>query len=201
MKPYFPMFVPLEGRRGLVVGGGAVALRKLEKLAPYGASIRVIAPQILPEIAAMADVEPVRRAFRPSDLHEDWAFVIAATDDPQTNHLIAEQCGHRHLPVNAVDDPAHCSFLFPALVQRGPFSVGISTGGASPTAAVYFKAQIEGLVPERLEDILVWLHAQRPAIKARIPEEQLRAAALRRLFAACMEKGAPLDDEEMEELL
>ena len=201
MKPYFPMFVPLEGRRGLVVGGGAVALRKLEKLAPYGASIRVIAPQILPEIAAMADVEPVRRALKPSDLNEDWAFVIAATDDPHANHLIAEQCRQRRIPVNVVDDPAHCSFLFPALLQRGPFSVGISTGGASPTAAIWFKEQIEGLVPERLEDILAWLHAQRAALKTAIPEEQLRAAALRRLFAACMEKGAPLDDEETEGLL
>lgn len=201
MKPYFPMFVPLEGRRALVVGGGAVALRKLEKLAPYGATIRVIAPQILPEIETMQDVEPVRRAFQPSDLHEDWAFVIAATDDSHTNQLIAEQCDHRHIPVNVVDDPAHCSFLFPALVQRGLFSVGISTGGASPTAAIWFKERIEAMVPERLEDILVWLHAQRPAIKAAIPEEQLRAAALRRLFAACMEKGAPLDDEETEGLL
>ena len=149
----------------------------------------------------MADVDPVMRAFQPSDLHEDWAFVIAATDDSQTNHLIAAQCGHRRIPVNVVDDPAHCSFLFPALVQRGPFSVGISTGGASPTAAVWFREQIEGLVPERFEDILAWLHAQRAALKARMPEEQLRAAALRRLFAACMEKGAPLDDAEMEELL
>ena len=201
MKPYFPMFVPLEGRRGLVVGGGAVALRKLEKLALYGASIRVIAPQILPEIEAMPDVEPVRRAFRPSDLHEDWAFVIAATDDPHTNHLIAGQCNQRRIPVNVVDDPAHCSFLFPALVQRGPLSVGVSTGGASPTAAIWFKERIEAMVPERLEDILLWLHAQRPAIKARIPEEGARAAALRRLFAACMEKGAPLDDEETEGLL
>ena len=201
MKPYFPMFVPLEGRRGLVVGGGAVALRKLEKLAPYGASIRVIAPQILPEIEAMPDVEPVRRALQPSDLHVDWAFVIAATDDPHTNHLIAGQCNQRRIPVNVVDDPAHCSFLFPALVQRGPLSVGVSTGGASPTAAIWFKERIEAMVPERLEDILLWLHAQRPAIKARIPEEGARAAALRRLFAACMEKGAPLDDEETEGLL
>ena len=201
MKPYFPMFVPLEGRRGLVVGGGAVALRKLEKLAPYGASIRVIAPQILPDIEAMPDVEPVRRAFQPSDLHEDWAFVIAATDDSHTNQLIAGQCGQRRIPVNVVDDPAHCSFLFPALVQRGPLSVGVCTGGASPTAAIWLKEQIEAMVPECLEDILVWLHAQRPAIKARIPEEQLRAAALRRLFAACMEKDAPLDDEETEGLL
>ena len=201
MKPYFPMFVPLEGRRGLVVGGGAVALRKLEKLAPYGASIRVIAPQMLPEIAAMAEVEQVRRAFRRSDLRADWAFVIAATDDPRLNHAIAAQCRRRHIPVNVVDDPAHCSFLFPALVQRGPFSAGVCTGGTSPTAAIWFKERIEEMAPERLEDILLWLHAQRAALKTAMPEEQLRAAALRRLFAACMEKGAPLDDEETEGLL
>ncbi|MGN0776795.1 MAG: bifunctional precorrin-2 dehydrogenase/sirohydrochlorin ferrochelatase [Candidatus Ventricola sp.] len=201
MKPYFPMFVPLEGRRGLVVGGGTVALRKIEKLAPYGASIRVIAPQILPEIAAMTDVERVQRAFRMSDLRANWAFVIAATDDPQENHVIAEQCDRRNIPVNVVDDPAHCSFIFPALVHHGPFSVGVSTGGASPTAAIYFKEKIEGMVPEHFEEMLMWLQAQRAALKADIPEEKDRAPVLKRLFAACMEKGAPLDDAELKALL
>ena len=200
MKPYFPMFVPLEGRRGLVVGGGMVALRKIEKLSPYGASIRVIAPQILPEIAAMKDVEQVQRAFRMSDLRANWAFVIAATDDPEQNHVIAEQCGRRNIPVNVVDDPAHCSFIFPALVHHGPFSVGVSTGGASPTAAIYFKEQIEAMVPENFEEILLWLQAQRMVLKAQMPEK-VRAAALKRLFAACMAKGAPLDSAEMEGLL
>ena len=201
MKPYFPMFVPLEGRRGLVVGGGMVALRKIEKLSPYGASIRVIAPQVLPEIAAMKDVEQVQRAFRMSDLRANWAFVIAATDDPEQNHVIAEQCGRRNIPVNVVDDPAHCSFIFPALVHHGPFSVGVSTGGASPTAAIYFKEQIEAMVPENFEEILLWLQAQRMVLKAQMPEEKARAVALKRLFAACMAKGAPLDGAEMEELL
>lgn len=201
MKPYFPMFVQLEGRRGLVVGGGMVALRKIEKLSPYGASIRVIAPQILPEIAAMKDVEQVQRAFRMSDLRANWAFVIAATDDPEQNHVIAEQCSRRNIPVNVVDDPAHCSFIFPALVHHGPLSVGVSTGGASPTAAIYFKEQIEAMVPEHFEEILLWLQAQRMVLKAQMPEEKARAAALKRLFAACMAKGAPLDGAEMEELL
>lgn len=201
MKPYFPMFVPLEGRRGLIVGGGTVALRKLEKLAPYGASLCVIAPRILSEIAAMPDVERIERRFQPSDMDADWALVIAATDDPCENHRIAEQCGRRGIPVNVADDPAYCSFIFPALVQRGPLSVGISTGGASPTAAVCLKERIEAMVPERFEDILEWLHAQRAVLKARMPEEKARAAALRRLFAACMEKGAPLDGGETEGLL
>lgn len=201
MKPYFPMFVSLEGRRVLIAGGGAVALRKIEKLAPYGASFCVVAPRILPEIAGRADVKIVPRAFCPEDVEEDWAFVIAATDDAQANHEIAKRCGARGLPVNVVDDPDNCSFLFPALVQRGPFSVGISTGGASPTAAVYFKERIDAMMPEHLDEMLVWLHAQRAALKARIPQERARAAALRNLFAACMEKGAPLTDAETEEWL
>lgn len=201
MKPYFPMFVPLEGRRGLVVGGGVVALRKIEKLAPYGPAIRVIAPQILPEIEQRSDVETVRRAFRLSDLRSGWAFVIAATDDPRQNHVIAEQCGRRGIPVNVVDDPAYCSFIFPAVVHHGPFSVGISTGGASPTAAIYFKEKIEEMVPERFGEILEWLCAQRVPLKNTIPQEKERAALFKRMLAACMEKGAPLDEGEMEELL
>lgn len=201
MKPYFPMFVPLEGRRGLVVGGGTVAQRKIEKLAPYGATIRVIAPEILPEIENRPDVELVRRAFRLSDLRANWAFVIAATDDPGENHVIAQQCERRGIPVNVVDDPAHCSFIFPALVQHGPFSVGVSTGGASPTAAVYFKDRIEEMVPEHFEEMLEWLHAQRAAVKAAVPQEKARAGVMKRLFAACMEKGAPLNEKELEGLL
>lgn len=198
MKPYFPMFIPLEGRRVLIAGGGTVALRKLERLAPFGAFMRVIAPSILPELLRLPRVEPITRAFAPSDLDGDWAFVIAATDDAAENRAIAEACHLRGIPVNVVDDPACCSFLFPALVQRGPFCAGISTGGASPTAAVHFKEQLEATLPENLEEILTWLHAQRPALRAVIPQERARAAVLRRLFAACMEKGAPLDDAEME---
>lgn len=200
MKPYFPMFVPLDGRRGLVVGGGTVALRKLQKLAPYGASIRVIAPDILPQIAAMTDVERVQRAFRLSDLRAGWAFVIAATDDPAQNSVIAAQCARRNIPVNVVDDPAHCSFIFPALVHHGSLSVGVSTGGASPTAAIYLKERIEEMIPERFEEILAYLQAQRAVMKKRIPEEGTRAQALKRLFAACMAKGAPLDESDMDKM-
>ena len=201
MKPYFPMFIKLEGRRGLIIGGGMVALRKIEKIAPYGAALRVIAPQMLPEIEAMSDVERVKRCFRMSDLRTNWAFVIAATDDPQENHVIAELCERRNIPVNVVDDPAYCSFIFPAVVHSGPFSVGISTGGASPTAAIYFKEQLEAMVPDRFDEILEWLNAQRGAMKARMADEQMRAAAFKRMLFACMEKGAPLDEHEMEELL
>lgn len=182
--PLFPMFVDLKDKTVLIAGGGSVALRKLQKLAPYGVSPTVVAPDILPELAAFPGVKLHRRAFRPSDLRPRPVLVIAATNDREVNRYISMLCKKRHIPVNVADDPALCSFVFPALVQRGEFSAGISTGGASPTAAVYFKERLTELLPENLEELLIWLRSKRQAIKASIPEPERRAAALHRLFDA-----------------
>lgn len=196
--PYFPMFIDLEKQPILVVGGGKVALRKLKKLEPYGPSATVVAPDILPELAALPDVNLCRRSFVPSDLIPRPALVIAATDDGALNRRISVLCKRRHIPVNVADDPSLCSFVFPALVQEGDFSAGISTGGASPTAAVYFKDRLAELLPENLEELLLWLKSKRQTLKDAVPEPDRRAAAFRRLFHACMEKGAPLTKEELE---
>lgn len=189
--PYFPMFIDLKDQAVLIAGGGSVALRKLQKLTPYGVSPTVVAPDILPELAAVPGVKLHRRTFRPSDLHPRPVLVIAATDDRKVNRYISMLCKKRHIPVNVADDPALCSFVFPALVQRGEFSAGISTGGASPTAAVYFKERLTELLPENLEELLVWLRSKRQAIKASIPEPERRAAFLRRLFDACIGQTDP----------
>ena len=135
---YFPMFVELEGRPCLIVGGGAVALRKARKLLPYGPCLTVVAQSFVPELEALEGAALCRRAFRPRDV-EGQALVVAATGDGALNREIAALCRARRIPVNAVDDKDNCTFLFPALVRRGPLSIGISTGGASPTAAVYVK--------------------------------------------------------------
>ncbi len=189
--PLFPMFVDLKDKTVLIAGGGSVALRKLQKLTPYGVSPTVVAPDILPELAAVPGVKLHRRTFRPSDLRPRPVLVIAATNDRKVNRYISMLCKKRHIPVNVADDPALCSFVFPALVQRGEFSAGISTGGASPTAAVYFKERLTELLPENLEELLVWLRSKRQAIKAPIPEPERRAAFLRRLFDACIGQTDP----------
>ncbi len=189
--PLFPMFVDLKDKTVLIAGGGSVALRKLQKLTPYGVSPTVVAPDILPELAAFPGVKLHRRTFRPSDLRPRPVLVIAATNDRKVNRSISMLCKKRHIPVNVADDPALCSFVFPALVQRGEFSAGISTGGASPTAAVYFKERLTELLPENLEELLVWLRSKRQAIKASIPEPERRAAFLRRLFDACIGQTDP----------
>lgn len=194
--PHFPMFVDLKDKPILIVGGGNVALRKLEKLAPYGAIVTVIAPNILPEIEALPGATLHRRPFSCEDLSPRPEFVIAATNDKAANHQISALCREQHIPVNVVDDPDNCTFLFPALVHQGSFSAGISTGGASPTAAVHFKEQLQDLLPEKLEDILHWLENRRPSLKASIPDQGKRAEIFRSLFDACMTKGAPLTEEE-----
>lgn len=194
--PWFPMFVDLTGRPCLIVGGGTVAARKAEKLRPYAPVLTVIAPEFVP---GFADCTLLHRSYRPGD-EDGMALVIAATDDPALNHTISAACRAKNIPVNVVDDKEYCSFLFPCLVQEGELSVGISTGGASPTAAVWLKNQITDLIPEGFDDILVWLEGQRPRIKSEIPDETARSARFAALFSACLERGRPLTREELEEL-
>lgn len=196
--PYFPIFIDLKNKPVLIVGGGTVALRKLQKLLPYGGRLTVVAPHILPQLALIPGVNLQRHSFGVSDLRPRPALVIAATDDRETNHCISLLCKKRHIPVNAADDPALCSFLFPALVRQGDFSAGICTGGASPAAAAYFKERLRELLPEGLDGILNWLASIRPVLKTAIPEQHNRADIFRRLFDACMAKGGPLTREEAE---
>lgn len=197
---YFPFFVDLTGRTGLLVGGGAVALRKAEKLLPYGPALTVVAPEVLPALTDLPGVTVIRRPFSPADL-EGADFVIAAADDGAVNAQVSALCRGQKRPVNVVDDPARCSFLFPALVRRGSLSVGISTGGSSPTAAIWLKEQIAALLPEGMEEILDWLEAQRPVLKAAIPEENQRARAFSRLFAACLAAGGPPEGDAVADIL
>ena len=193
--PDFPMFVNLKGKRILVLGGGKVAARKVKKLAPFGGRITVVAPQAQPELEAMPGVEIRRHGFRPADLWPRPAMVIAATDDRQVNARASRLCRRFRIPVNVADNGPESSFLFPALVNQGDFSAGISTGGASPTVAVYFKERLEELVPERLEEILDYLEEKRAELKRTLPDQSARAAAMRELLDTCLELGRPPEKE------
>lgn len=197
---YFPFFMDVSAGDGLVVGGGAVALRKVEKLLPYAPRLTVCAPSFLPEFQALPGLTLLRRPFEPS-MVDGTLFVIAATGDQALNRQISALCRERRIPVNAVDDRDACTFLFPALVKRGPLSVGISTGGASPTAAVHWKEQIDRLIPEDAGELLDYLDGLRKVVKEAVPDGMARAAVFSILFDTCLEKGWPLSDEWLDGLL
>lgn len=196
----FPFFVELNEKQGLIVGGGVTALRKIQKLLPYGPMLTVAAPEIHREIERLPELKLLRQSFDPT-LLEGNDFVIAATDDAPLNRKIADLCRQRGILVNVVDSRADCTFLFPALVKRGELTVGISTGGASPSAAVWLKEQIGALVPDNMEEILNYLERQRSSVRTMFPEEARRGAVLKELFLTCMERKRPLGEEETAELL
>ncbi len=196
---YFPFFMDLEGREGLVVGGGAVALRKLQKLLPYGPRLTVAAPELLAEIEALPGLTRLRRSFAPAML-EGKGFVIAATDDREVNRGIAALCRERGIPVNAVDDKEQCTFLFPALVKRGYLTVGVSTAGASPSAAAWVGRRVSERLPEDFGELLDYLASLRPMVQKRVAAEN-RAAVFARLFSDCMEQGFPLEEAALAAVL
>lgn len=198
--PYFPVFLDLTDRKVLIIGGGNVALRKIQKMTEFHPRIHVIAPDILPQITETPNIRITKRTFRNTDLLPLPDMVICATNHREVNRKIASICQKFRIPVNVADDPALCSFLFPAVVTEGALSVGISTGGTSPTVSRYLREKIESLIPRNLGAILSWLEKQRVELKETIPLEK-RAGILRSLLNASLSKKRPLTQEETDAYL
>ncbi len=197
---YFPMFVELKNKNVLIVGGGKVALRKLEKLIPYGAYITVAAPEIDPEILSAGASDFIMASFSASML-KGQDMVIAATNDRKLNHRISSLCRDRKIPVNVVDDREECSFLFPSLIKKGKMSIGICTGGASPTAAIWCRERVEEMLPDSLPRLIEYLDSLRPVIRDRVDTEEVRARIFKELFTRCMELQRDLTQEELTEII
>ena len=136
---YFPFYIDIENKNILVVGGGTVALRKIEKLSPFKPSITVVSPKICEEILKF-NVKAVEREFDDNDLSGTFC-VISATDNEQVNSHIFELCKEKNILVNTVDDKEKCGFIFPAIVQKNSVTAGITTSGKSPIYAKYLKEQ------------------------------------------------------------
>nr|VFJ47373.1 MAG: uroporphyrin-III C-methyltransferase / precorrin-2 dehydrogenase / sirohydrochlorin ferrochelatase [Candidatus Kentron sp. DK] len=144
-----PIFLNVEGRSCLVIGGGEVAARKVALLLQAGASVTVVAPdpgRSAAELGKEGRIEIRARAFSPEDLADRY-LVIAATDDHALNERVARLAHERSIPVNVVDKPALCSFIVPSVIDRSPVVVAVSTGGASPVLARIIRARLETLVP------------------------------------------------------
>jgi uroporphyrin-III C-methyltransferase / precorrin-2 dehydrogenase / sirohydrochlorin ferrochelatase len=184
---YFPVFFDLAGQKVLIVGGGEVGLRKVSLLERTGASISVVAPKIAPGIverAAAGTLEVHLREFAPSDL-DGARLVIVATSRRAVNRWIANLAESRNIPVNVVDDREASRFIVPAIIDRDPVLVTISTGGTSPVLARRLREQLETLIPKRIGRLAVWLDALRGSTR-----RKLRGTAARRRFFEAIVDGA-----------
>src|SRR5271170_680208 len=152
-----PIFVKLTGRPCLLVGAGDVAVQKIPSLLAAEARLRVIAPRVRPEIAALARegrLEVIEREFAEADL-EGIFLVIAATDIPVVNAAVYRGAVERNMLCNSVDDPPHCDFYFGSIVSRGDLQIAISTAGESPALAQRLRREIDEQLPH---DLGPWLH-------------------------------------------
>ncbi len=173
---YFPVFLDLKNRLCLLVGGGDIATRKGRLLSKAGARLRVVAPEIsteLRELVAQNNGELREREYQSSDLN-DCVIAIAATDIESLNEQISADAKARNLPVNVVDSPALCTYITPAIIDRSPLVIAISSGGESPVLARLIRAKLETLIPTSYGRLAQIASSWRDRVKARFDDGDSR---------------------------
>lgn len=167
---YFPAFLDLQNRRCLIVGGGAVALRKARLLAAAGARLTIVAIEISSALETFADAQGfslLRRPFESGDVAGNW-LVISATGNPTVESLVYRTASDAGIFCNGVDNKANCSYITPAIVDRSPIIVAVSSGGAAPVLARKLRAQIELLLPVGLSKLAGLARDWRQRVNKRI---------------------------------
>jgi uroporphyrin-III C-methyltransferase/precorrin-2 dehydrogenase/sirohydrochlorin ferrochelatase len=176
---YFPVFVKLKDKDCLVVGAGEIAARKIELLARAGAKITVIANKISHHVSSLekpCKLTLLQKPFTPTDLR-GFRLVVSATDNKETNQLVAKTAEEQNILVNVVDNPELCSFIFPAIIDRSPIVAAVSSGGAAPVLARLLRAKIETTIPPAYGQLAQLAEKYRNDVKKHIKEP-----AQRRIF-------------------
>jgi uroporphyrin-III C-methyltransferase/precorrin-2 dehydrogenase/sirohydrochlorin ferrochelatase len=174
---YHPVYLHLTGRRVVIVGGGTVAIEKLNSLIPTGAEITVVSPEILPEVQTWVTEGTIQwkaRVFEPADINDAF-MVIAATDDPDLNHWVYSLGNAAQKLSNSVDDPVNCNFIMAAIARSGPMQVAISSAGCSPALAQRVRNRIVSeILTENVGALAEFLGDRRPEVKATLPSYKIR---------------------------
>src|SRR5580698_9014172 len=186
---YLPIFLRVQNRLAVVIGGGAVAARKAELLLKCGAQVRLVAPELaastqelLRASAAATQMSYLCATFAAQHL-EGAALVIAATDSAVVNAQISRLPRERGVPVNVADDADHSDFILPAIVDRDPLIVAVSSAGTTPVLARRVREQIEALLPARLGALARFAGSQRVQVNE-VLQPALRRPFWERFFGA-----------------
>ncbi|TRW97954.1 siroheme synthase CysG [Candidatus Methylobacter oryzae] len=176
---YFPLFLKLKDQACLVVGAGEIAARKIELLARAGAKITVIAREISPTVLNLQtshNLTLLQKCFSPEDISE-FRLIVSATDNMETNCLVAQTATEQNILVNVVDNPELCSFIFPAIIDRSPVIAAVSSGGSAPVLTRLLRAKIETVIPPAYGRLAALADKFRNKVK-----QHIKKPAQRRIF-------------------
>lgn len=221
--PYYPIYLDIEERNVLIIGGGNVCARKVETMLRYGARVTVVSPEFTDEIEGWANEGTIkirRKPYEEADL-DGASIVIASTDDQCINGRIARDCRRRKIPVNVVDVTHLCEFIVPAIVERGSIQIAVSTGGKSPALARTLKEDLQRAVGPEYDEVNQVLGTLRKGAKKTLPTDtdrkrffdgiiaagvldMLRSGKRQEAYAtiasACEKAGVPVSDAVREVL-
>ncbi len=174
----FPIFLKLKGRRVLVVGGGLIALQKLQGLINTEAELTVIAPTVSDEVRALTGefpnkrkIEFIERDYQQGD-ESSYHMVIAATDIPELNNSIANRARDQMILANSVDEPEYCDFYIPSIVEAGDIKIAVSTNGKAPAVAQRIRLELEPIARDIYKPILERIAEFRSKVHTKITGKQ-----------------------------
>lgn len=215
--PYYPIYIDIEERDVVIIGGGNVCARKAETMMKYGARVTIVSPEFTDEIEEWAregKLSIKRKTYDESDV-EGANIVIASTDDQRVNEQIAADCRKRRIPINVVDVTPLCEFIVPAIIQSGSIQIAVSTGGKSPALGRTLKEDLQRLVGPEYAEVNDLLGTLREDAKRVLPtdvdrkrffdgiiargilellREGRRAEAREAIIRACDEAGVAVSD-------
>jgi len=205
MAKYYPIFLNIQGKKCVVVGGGNVAWRKVCSLKEAGAKVTVVSPDFCPELEGETGVERIQQKYDTAIL-KGAALVIASTDDGVVNKKVYRDAIESGILVNVVDKPELCSFIVPASVMRGNLCISISTGGASPALARNIRENLEQHFGEEYNEFTKLLSEMRQQMLSEIKNESIRRDILQRIaepdiLEIVKQKGVPEAKKKIGEII
>lgn len=171
MSQYYPIFIDLKALPVLVVGGGNVALRKVQTLLNHGSLVRIVSPRLVPELQELIDETTcvwVPKEYSTEDI-QDAMLIYSCTEIEEVNAQVSRDAKSHYRLVNVVDDPEKCSFIVPSIMEQGDLKIAVSTGGSSPIVARQVRAELEDLYGPEMAEYLSLLKSWRNKAKSDLP--------------------------------
>lgn len=197
----FPMIVNLEGKMVYLCGAGKMALHKIRKLQAFGCFIKVFAEDETLDIEETEKISVYQRKLSEEDLKNPPLFIVSALADKLKNRKLHNLSSRYKIPFNAVDDPLNCDFIFPSIIKKGKLLISVSSEGVSPTGTIAIKDKIERMLPDKTDEIILYMPRIKSLLKVELKDSNLVKMALMEIFNYSMIQDRCISNEEINQII